>query len=835
MAKFYTDFRDEWVGPGVPTNWTQRINANGGTFSKMRSVTTPGGKVFRIVSTSTGSMVASFNPADNATDVETLVKFRINGTASGRQGIAVHRYSGTSEATTRGYALQFLPASNVRSLLISNDQTGATITFTNYEWTNNTIYWARFRTVGNAIQAKVWPEGSEEPASWMLNTADNAFAGGSGTYNGVGTFTANTTEGVDFMEYAIATEGETATRELPNPPVFPNGYMYRKKLTANSSYLHASNGYSGILNVQGTFPELRPVPAGGKLYNTDWDYMDIRFEDENGTALKWVPEVLNNGTGQFVAWLQQTGMTQTAKRDIYMYYGKPLMTSPSQTTTQDLYNGYTFALWNNGFTEEHNRNQTDWWASRGTVQMETGRHGLARRLQSGDIFKNFEDKYLLRANRTLSMTLKINAFGANNSIQPLYQSTGSGALRLDRASNGQMRLNFVKYGIADQYLNWSPVTGRWYNLQLVLNSNQTATMYIDGVSIGTFPNTNAIQIGNANPSIGGPDGSGQTRPNVTMDTINMVPSARPAWAVNVEAKNMIADDFWSIGAEEISYVNQDQTIDGKFSVQTTSDVEQTGAFRVQTTTDQSVAGRFRVQASYNRTQLGRFRVKSNLTKNRLGRFRVQKTFINNQIGRFLLITLNDYDQNGRFRIASEPSRVQQGIFRVEQTYDETQTGKFSLAIPKPKTQLGRFRVSISVNRTQTGQFTIEVQNSRHQAGKFSVRTITDRLQIGRFRIRTTSDKPQVGKFRVRVTVSRSQIGRFVVEWQGNKHQVGKFRIYDKNTLPEVFIEQDIYKPSREVNGNISEANLVNSGQYKPVREERDTYTASGIDEEGIYR
>ena len=209
MAQYFEDFTSYQTGPlaGNP-NWTTRL-ALGAAQTNIVPDDATSLPLMRIQGGSTGSRLNSYNPLDNATDIESLVKFRVNGVDTGRQGIVAHRYSGTSEATTAGYALQFLPASSVKSLLISNDQTGATHNFANYAWTANTIYWARFRTVGTAIQAKVWPDGSPEPATWLLDSFDTAFTGGPGTYNGASTFSPNI-YGVDYLQYSAATDGGSA-------------------------------------------------------------------------------------------------------------------------------------------------------------------------------------------------------------------------------------------------------------------------------------------------------------------------------------------------------------------------------------------------------------------------------------------------------------------------------------------------------------------------------------------------------------------------------------------------------------------------------------------------
>lgn len=557
MAKYYTDFRDEWIGPGVPSGWTQRITSNG-NFSKVRDSSNPGGKSFRITSTLNGSLAASYNAVDGVADVESLVKFRVNGSEDmGRHGILNHRYSGTSDSNTAGYNLSFTPANGVKSLLIVNDQTGATIGFTNYNWSTGTVYWARFRTVGTSLQAKVWPDGSSEPAGWMINTVNSTFPGGSGTYSGVSTYKENPS-GVDIMEYAVATEGDTATRELPQPVTFPNGYMYRKKITAKSGYL-STNSFAGPMVVQGVFPELKAVPLGGKVYHPQ-DYYDILFTNENGVPLNWGMEVYNYGTGSLVAWVhpgsgKMSSSGSEDNRSIYMYYGKPVMGS-STTDMNAVWSGYDFSLLMNGSQgggRETTYPEGTWFAPENSNwQTASGIHGLARKFSGGGLYKNYESRYDLHRGVTLAMQVRFNSLPASGQVIPLYQIIGQGAFRYDNMS-GTRSLNLVKYGVVDQRVNYNLSAGVWYHLTCVVDTSQTR-YYVNGNYIGAFDNSSDFKPRTAGkqPTIMWPDSTAQSRLNVDIDTMNMVSKARPAWAITVEYNNQSKSDFWEIGAEEIS-------------------------------------------------------------------------------------------------------------------------------------------------------------------------------------------------------------------------------------------------------------------------------------------
>jgi hypothetical protein len=53
-----------------------------------------------------------------------------------------------------------------------------TLASTAFSGSNNTYYWIRFSAFGNLLAAKIWQDGSTEPAAWTLSIADATFSSG---------------------------------------------------------------------------------------------------------------------------------------------------------------------------------------------------------------------------------------------------------------------------------------------------------------------------------------------------------------------------------------------------------------------------------------------------------------------------------------------------------------------------------------------------------------------------------------------------------------------------------------------------------------------------------
>lgn len=362
--------------------------------------------------------------------------------------------------------------------------------------------------------------------------------------------------------YQNGTNGQTGTDgtvvEAPVVATFPNGYMYRKKITAKSGYL-STNSFSGPMVVQGIFPELKAIPLGGRVYNTQ-DYHDILFTNENNVPLNWGIEAYNSNTGNLVAWVHPGGGKMLSSgsegnRSIYMYYGKPVMENRT-TNMAAVWSGYDFSLLMNGSQgggNEYTYPQNEWFApENANWETVSGAHGLARKFSGGGIYKNYEARYDLHRGVTLAMQVRFNSLPSSEQNIPLYQIVGQGAFRYDNVS-GTRRLNLVKYGVVDQYVTASLNAGQWYHLTCVVDTSETR-YYVNGAHVGSFANSSNFnpRMDGKYPSIMWPDGGGQVRLNVDIDTMNMVSNARPAWAITVEYNNQNRSDFWDIGAEEVS-------------------------------------------------------------------------------------------------------------------------------------------------------------------------------------------------------------------------------------------------------------------------------------------
>lgn len=215
MAQFKRKFDNDKIS-AQPSDFTVRILRSGDTATVSEDINA--GRFLNVFKGgTTGTFTVSWDVLDGAQDVETLIRFRTGGAVptSGRYGILYNRYSGTSEATTVGYAASFTPVSNVPSIIVFEDSWG-TVNYSNYAWSNNQMYWARFRTVGNEQFFKIWVDGTREPTSWLFSSV---YAGPtiSNPYSGVGSYMqwAN----IQVFYLSAGTNGDSAPFEFtPLPP-----------------------------------------------------------------------------------------------------------------------------------------------------------------------------------------------------------------------------------------------------------------------------------------------------------------------------------------------------------------------------------------------------------------------------------------------------------------------------------------------------------------------------------------------------------------------------------------------------------------------------------------
>lgn len=210
MARYFDDFTGYTSGSTFTNNgtWQQRITTSSQTNSYQTDAGGVMGRTMRIVgATTNGSRVVSYNPAGTAANADILVRFMSTAdNSTGRRGIAYVRYSGTTEATTKGYAFYMGLFSGTRGFGIIEDSTGTTVAFNNT--TNlaaNTWYWVRLQATGTTIRAKLWSGAvTAEPAGWSISGTNGTQT--TAAYHGVGTFTTGT---VNYGWFSIGTNGDT--------------------------------------------------------------------------------------------------------------------------------------------------------------------------------------------------------------------------------------------------------------------------------------------------------------------------------------------------------------------------------------------------------------------------------------------------------------------------------------------------------------------------------------------------------------------------------------------------------------------------------------------------
>lgn len=324
MARYYTNFTEEPFGSIEPfsKNWEQVTNPPGRT--NRIEYAAPGSKLTTVAGGSNGASLVGFKPTKNynySNTIESLVEFSVNASVQvpGSYGIVNHKYNGT-----QGLSLAFMPAASVKSLILYDDKNGRTVAFANYNWSNGTKYWVRYRQENTQHYVKIWPSGSAEPAGWTFTATYDIGAISGNTWTGIGTYSANAT--IDYYQFALGTNGDTAVAKSQNPNYY-NGYKYRKLITIDKTKVSAFTGYYRIL-LNHTDADLKSVANGGKVELKP--LIDIRFEDANGVQLPHEMVNYNPATGSIEAWVRlgydttSTSVSTTVDTTFYMYFGKTL-------------------------------------------------------------------------------------------------------------------------------------------------------------------------------------------------------------------------------------------------------------------------------------------------------------------------------------------------------------------------------------------------------------------------------------------------------------------------------------------------------------------------------
>lgn len=229
MAQFYT------TGYDGTDLWAWRINP-GGTFETHGSVITLG-------ATHTGTHVVGYTPVNGVDNIEVLVKFSFTSDV-GKQGIVSLRYSGHSEATTRGYTLSGTVIGNAGHLAIDEGSTGYA-GWVPWNYVANVIYWARFRIHGNTLYAKLWEDGRPEPAGWTMQIENNIVP--FGEYSGLHHYRQSS---VNYYQVSFGTDGDSAPM-YRDCSVAQHGSFSVNKIPETATVDGYGGGYGGVAGAYG--------------------------------------------------------------------------------------------------------------------------------------------------------------------------------------------------------------------------------------------------------------------------------------------------------------------------------------------------------------------------------------------------------------------------------------------------------------------------------------------------------------------------------------------------------------------------------------------------------
>lgn len=328
MAKFYTDFREEYRNGLTSSSslWTNAKVVAGRTTAVVASAGNRQ-KLLIDAGVNNGQSLVGFKQGKNlnyTNTIETLVRISVDTATQvpGSFGIINHKYN----AAGQGLSVAFLPASSVKSILLYDDKNGLTVNFANYNWASGTAYWVRYRQENTQHYVKVWPDGSAEPTSWTFTATYDVGTITGDTWAGIGTYTANHV--ISYYDYALATNGETAVAEYPVTGNYPNGYKYRKPITIDHTKVSTFSGFFQTLLLH-TDTDLKSVANGGKVENSP--LIDIRFENAAGIKLPHEIVSYSPTTGAIEAWVRlgedttAASLSTTVDTSFYVYFGKTLV------------------------------------------------------------------------------------------------------------------------------------------------------------------------------------------------------------------------------------------------------------------------------------------------------------------------------------------------------------------------------------------------------------------------------------------------------------------------------------------------------------------------------
>ncbi|HEQ98798.1 MAG TPA: hypothetical protein ENO22_05605 [candidate division Zixibacteria bacterium] len=193
MAQFSTDFSDSGYSDGnPPPDWSETWDSGYFTWTIEAASGEP------VSGSSFGDMVLKGDASvigvahaltwdDVGTPADVDLKGRVMPTYAGQRVTGLVARASTDSNGKQGYFLALDVYGNILSLRKIED--GLLYVLEDFDLDTEDVvprkkieedfwYWLRLYVSGTTLRAKVWRDGEDEPASWMIDTTDSAHASG---------------------------------------------------------------------------------------------------------------------------------------------------------------------------------------------------------------------------------------------------------------------------------------------------------------------------------------------------------------------------------------------------------------------------------------------------------------------------------------------------------------------------------------------------------------------------------------------------------------------------------------------------------------------------------
>jgi hypothetical protein len=159
---------DDWTGSNGSSwngsNWVTTTNSS----TKIVDIQNNQGRLY-----TNGSSVRGTAQMSAVSDSDVYLTYRFNESTTGSNFRIFTRASGATGANQMPNAYRLNVGSGSTSISLERFQNSAVSTLTSFPYTSGTATQdVRFRVQGGAIYAKVWPDGTTEPANWQVSWTD---------------------------------------------------------------------------------------------------------------------------------------------------------------------------------------------------------------------------------------------------------------------------------------------------------------------------------------------------------------------------------------------------------------------------------------------------------------------------------------------------------------------------------------------------------------------------------------------------------------------------------------------------------------------------------------